>query len=547
MKWVSTFWPIIIVAFALTIFAGLSAAHISNLYYQHYSFDPDPSSGLVHNIQVYKHIQKNGQWATFWEELGSNSRDPFAYAPLILFAPALLKSKSAHLFVLLPYFFLFLVFLGYRIMMYSGAILSIALQISFATVLVIFAPYFGIGFHLPDAIASYPLALAGLSLSFWTDSKKLFWVFVFAGMISLAVLTRYIFSVYSFAVFAPILFYQFYCEYRKNGSITAIIRPLIIIGGVITLACGYFILKNLDYNLNYYTYWASKRSGTLNHDIAFSLKTFFLGYGSFYGPFHALILFAIVACFFFRTLWTGEKRWFIPLTILFWSCMALPFIWTVLLKSNGLKVTSSFLAAFPLTFAAISDGTRALPYRGRWQVAISAMIILLSSFSFIRYYGKAINISLTETPKISHRKLISKKIADVMNRVNYKEIMLADLSSDYLAEASACELFYGFKKIADVSAGHRIFQQGGQFWETNYSNKTDGEISQTIVDKINATCNVIIMNTDLLNSEKSYETNRAYQVASQVKAFLVKSNRWAKRPIINVDQVEIYLVAESEK
>lgn len=539
MKPPFTIWPVALSAFVLTIFVGVAASNVSTQYYEHYSYDPDPSSGLLHNIQAYDKVQKYGRWVAFSHELTSNPRDPLAYAPIILLAPALLKSRTAHLFVLLPYFFLFLFFLGYRVVVNHAIILAIAWQFSFATVLVIFAPYFGIGFHLPDAIASYPLALAGFSLLFWMEGKRLFWVSVFALMISLAVLTRYIFSVYAFAVFAPIIIYTVFSGYKKQTAFVAI-KPVLIMAAIIALTCGHYIFKNFEYNFNYYTYWAGKKSATLNYDLSFSIKTFFLGFGSFFGPFHAVILLTAFGWFFFRTAKMKDRKGLGLLAIIFWFCLAMPFIWVFLLKSNGLKVTSSFLAAFPITFVAIAEGSKALPLIGRWRVGATIFIVLLSSASFARYYGKALSASLNASKEMTQRKQFLVISAAILNSLKNSDLKLIDLSSKYLAEALACEVFYRHGKVVDVSMGSLLFRQGGQFWQKNYSNTNDDEVGRYIFNQIDTSYHVVFTNAASLNESKNYETETAFKIASKIKKLLISSNHWFKEPSLSSQEVDVY-------
>ena len=206
------------VSLLFALAAGIYASFYSQKYYSFIEYGPDPLDGLMRNERAYFNVEKDGRCSAFIQEFKENNRSFLCIAPLIIFAPEVLRRHDAHLFITIPYIFLFLYLLCYLIWMRSKNIFhAICVAFLYITCYAISEPYFGIGFNMPDMIAGYPLAIAALSLLIWNERRKTLWIVLFSAFLS------------SFDSFFVFLIFLFGAQYKYILFILSISPKLVCI------------------------------------------------------------------------------------------------------------------------------------------------------------------------------------------------------------------------------------------------------------------------------------------------------------------------------
>lgn len=489
---------LLITASVCTLMVFLLSTSVCRKYYERNHFGPDPVDGLLHNIDAFQDVREVGRWQAAINQFASNPTTPFTSVMVLLVSPNLFLQLSGHLLVSLPFFFIFLFLWGYYLHKrnFSGPLIS-SLLFAYASTWIVYGPYSGIAFYLPDNIASYPLAIGGVSLLLWRNDKKYIWLIVFSVSISISVLTRYIFSVYSFALYGPLFAWLFFESHKRGGSLKSeIINPALLVGTIIFMLCGIFIIKNYSHNFGYYSYWADK---TLSLDRWYSVKAFTISFIPFFGRIHWVAISGIISFQIYLMFKQNEKIKYETIGIAVWLLIALPFLWTIVMGTDGLKVKSAFLAAFPITWVGLTslyhpierstiDKKIALP--------LAILIMLLSSVHVWRSYQKFDDqIKATAVSNLLIKKTtrqFAHELSD--NKLIQPNYSLVDLTGMYIGETIAVEYFYRTHNKIDLALNHKIFSTGRQLWaETNYKDMTQREINNDVLQRINDSCSLVLV------------------------------------------------------
>ena len=525
------------VSLLFALAAGIYASFYSQKYYSFIEYGPDPLDGLMRNERAYFNVEKDGRCSAFIQEFKENNRSFLCIAPLIIFAPEVLRRHDAHLFITIPYIFLFLYLLCYLIWMRSKNIFhAICVAFLYITCYAISEPYFGIGFNMPDMIAGYPLAIAALSLLIWNERRKTLWIVLFSAFLSIAVLTRFIFSVYAFLLFSGPLTYFFLLQYRSS-KITwkEIAKTCLLCMVIIAVLCGYYILSHFNTNMEYYSYWLNSKKGTMNISILQSGERFLFMYAGFLRKIHAsfLILLFIINIYFFEIdLKIFRQRIFIFL----WMFLVIPFYWVVILKTNGHVVGSAFIAAFPLMFMclAIPINNIILEKRKKIFSYLLVVIIVASIIDFSFTVNKNDKLLTTEIIKPVQRKLLAVHLSEWFNTITPRDCTLSLIifSSGYIAEDISLESFYKHGKyIRTLKSGNKFSVFNNYY---NYEDpKTDIEvIKNDLFEKAVSTSNLLIFNSDISNTDSTiFNAPISRQVERALFERFSLERSWKKTPI----------------
>jgi hypothetical protein len=449
---------------------GLYVTNYADKYYSLVSYGPDPLDGLVRSEAAYYKVQSMGRLNAFLNEFKSNPRAPLVTALPALLFPEVLRSIHSHLILELPLVFLFLFLLGFYALLKSNSVLYSSSIITFyATAYGLTEPYFGIGFNMPDTIAGIAAGCAGICLLFWFDSNKIKWPIFFALFLSTAVLSRYIFCVYSFLLFSFPLILLLRKKYKESKKIAAnIILPVIVTGAIILTCCGYFIFTQFKFNYDYYTLWTNPEKGTLNVNIWHSAFGFFYIFSGFLRKIHiGLLIFILFINFFlFHNSGSNFNQ---RISIALWSILVLPFYWILILKTNSEVVASAFMAGFPIIVAFFL-----LPLKDKLHVSKRKNITILSIIMIITCIADAV-ISIHKNsdflsnsyPFPEAAKNFSATASGVLNDITPSDssLKLFVFSDQFLDDKISLTSFYTHGRHIQVRPNTDTIRIFKHFWE----------------------------------------------------------------------------------
>jgi hypothetical protein len=429
----------------LTVVVTVMSIDVCNHYYDHRPYGPDPVTGLINNIHAYSEFQQHGRLVAAAKEYLYNTRTPFVQMAVVLVSPGFLKSRYAHLLVSTVLFFTFLLLWSYWMRRQNVPVVLIAaILIAFSSTWKLYSPYAGLAFHLPDAIGGYSLAVGAIALLLWTDTKSLKWLTLFGAMVTISTLTRYIFSVYCFFVFAPIIVNALRRTYIANNfSLAEIFRPLVILSLIVGLPCAYFVIKNYYWNVSYYSVWLDNKQGTLSFNRLYSIKTFLTVYPTFTGRMHwftLALLVSIQTAFAFKFKSQFSKSCLFTFA---WLLLALPIFWTLILGSEANRVSSAFLAAYPLTWFALTS-FNSMSRLSEFRTATTAISCIIIGVSLL-HIKRSLDIFAADgdlTVNDKEKKLVSVEFANKLKATSKRnDFRIADLSETYLSYSISVEAF----------------------------------------------------------------------------------------------------------
>ncbi len=511
---------------------------ICDEYYSIHSYTPDPMRGLLKCTELKHRLANQGRWQVARQEFRTNPTDPFTVIPIVLATPSLLNKRAADLVIVFPMLAIFLFLMGY-LMLYRGNsfLAASAVIICYSTSLALFAGYFGLSFFLKDTIASYPLAIAGICLWLWYEKKdtKYFYLILFAVFMSFAVLCRYAASVYSLVIFSPLCLYAFYKRFQVTKNFfESVFKPVLIVGSIVILLCGYFLIKNYGYNVNYYSYWYnSKEAATMNVGVLYSFKTFVVTYFGYFALFHS-ILFLIVFLFgivLFLKARHSEKYEYL---LGYWFTCALPLYWIIILQVDGQKLAGAFTIAFPIMFFGVFANARRIDQPGikKLQIVVSWLLISVSLLSMPRTIAKCRN--QIELKTSDQYKSLTVNLADLL--IHYKpfpeqHLIVSDFAGDYLIPASTLEATYQWGIYIPFISNNHYLDKLKSLGKNSDSMALGKEMKEAVLKKATAETNVIVTFDDKENLKRFISNKINYEMACYVSDEMKGMNGWTKKQL----------------
>ena len=500
------------VSLVFALAAGIYASFYSRNYYSGIAYAPDPLDGLMRNERAFYNVETNGRIAAFLQEFKENNRSFFSIAPLILLAPDILQRPDAHLFILIPLIFLFVFLLSYSVWLRTkNSVHAFVVALFYISCYAVTEPYFGIGFNMPDTIAGYPAGIAALSLLIWSEKKDTRWLILFAVFLSVSVLTRFIFTVYSFLLFSFPLFLIFREQFRQAGNNwKEISKALLLIGGIVSILCLNYIITHFDFNMQYYSYWLHSKKETMNIGIIDSASGFLYMYGGFLRKIHAIFLILLfVANFYFFEI--DKKIFRRRLLLAAWMFFILPFYWVVILKTNGRVVGSAFMAAFPVMFLCLALPLNNMINSKRKKIftylllAISAASLIEIVISVKKNSDMVAITNLIPEP----RKPLSINLSDWLNTICPRDCTLSLIvfSGNFLAEDISLESFYRNGRYIKTMVSENKYFLYTNFNDTDFPNADINSIKNTIYQKVINSNNLLIFFKERLQSDSVRRVN----------------------------------------
>ena len=441
----------------LGIGVSLLSIRIQGIYYSAQPFWTDHSYGMLHMADTYFNWKKCGLAPTVRTELSEEIRSPvFTLLPLLI-NPGLLKSTLGHMVWHLPLFVLFATFLGYEVKKTANSSwLGISVMTLFITSLVHVSPYFGIAFNVPDTSPGYLLGIAGLAFLRWKSSGKNLWLILMSLSISFSVLLRYSTSVYAFILFAPLVLINCYINYKKNKGVwSTLVKPLILVTVIVSVLCGFYVFKAFGYYFNYYSYWSVADRGTASIGMWESLKSIVTATAGFFGLLNlALFVLIFIILLFIRTRLakqTGPVRW-----ESFWLGAAVPSFLLLYLQPDGNRVSSAFLAYFPLLFVgAFGWMNYSVPSFSKQNLA-TGFVFMVCILSLCRSYYKSKSLVTTN----QHLKIVRSVSEKISAEDSDLTTRIGSFDQPQLADAISLDLWFNHNFMLTPDTCREHYLQG---------------------------------------------------------------------------------------
>lgn len=197
----------------------------------------DPAVHLMNALQVYDIVNIQGPIATFFQAL--HAQDSFDVVARVLFAPFSLNTLFGHMYVVVPFLFLFIFLMIHYLQQRGSSWIGIIATVSFLFVLpLILSPYKGIADFWKESIAVWILGSAVICWLLCGNLTKSGWSFLCALLMGILVLERPALAIYLIVLLTPLGMWAVIQRYRVDGAkkaakkIIIFLAPCIILGTV---------------------------------------------------------------------------------------------------------------------------------------------------------------------------------------------------------------------------------------------------------------------------------------------------------------------------
>ena len=445
IRWADQIKSLLLLIIVQTFIFVLSAQILSSFYAVN-PYGPDPGPQMLKYANAHQTIEQSGVIDFVKNEISTNKKNPF---------PIVATTFLGRNLLLLPYgqsVFTFLLMLAFSLLLTRNFLrrsipfyLAVIPAIVAITARVVYSSYFGVAFNLPDNAAAWALGAAVLSILEFTNSGQRKWLTISAIMISIAVLTRYIFCMYSFLVIGPILALHFFN--MEKAKRTAFIKEMLWYLLIIIIGCGWFLFLHLKENLFYYTYYQDADKGTEGVGYIRSAVSLIITIKNFLALPH-MIAIGIVVLTFFKTS-PKKSGIFKDVLIPLWIFAALPLFYVFYLQADGIKVASAYWPIAPLLFVALFYVfEKLIPFLSYQFTRIILIVLLITSvYGVVRGRARVYDVMGSEP---AHEKVIQRQIADqyvFLDRPNCNDSIGDVIAEAGLAEAVSLEIVYRFNRF----------------------------------------------------------------------------------------------------
>jgi hypothetical protein len=304
----SRFLCFAIFAAGLAFFVAHSVARIEDKYFETHRVFLDPAVYQEHLYKLWEASHHHDRLELARDELTNpiegGSVPPLAFrsVPLLLIDPDLLKDRHAHLITSGFSLFIFVLIALYTVYRRTGSfVYSMAVGALICVTPGIYEPVLGLGAFWLDLTAGFLGSAAILCLINSKKGQHLGWLAGFALLAGCGLLSRFVTGVYLFVQAAPLLVFYLLQRWRETKRFVTILRPVLVIGGVLCLLTGWYIWHQTPSQLFYYLNY-----GYGNADPLTSCQRALMTALSFIGWNFAVVCSAI---FLFQMVIGGRARW----------------------------------------------------------------------------------------------------------------------------------------------------------------------------------------------------------------------------------------------
>ena len=461
-------------------------ARTEQVYLRNFPYFYDPAEYSFHAVRLHERLGEEGRLRLAAREWLGNDRNPLRTVPLILFAPDLLAHPVGHLATSLPALLVFLLLLGSTIHRRSGSTLyALAAMGAFCALPGFFDPTLGIATNWLDLPASLWVGASWLCLLNLNGARDERWLFGFATLASLAVLSRYVAAAFALVAAGPVLAFYLASRWRGGG---AVVRPLVIVATVIAVLAGPVLLAHLRTNVFYYAALAYGLGGT-SADAARSLLGELQGYVLDRSFAVRALQYAVLAAIMgnhLLGLWRNPDRAWSDLLIPLWLAIGIPLFLVLVLKTPA--DPSLALMSLPGLLAAVlmpPGWTRRRRRGSALVLAVLAAVVggraALADWRWAtqpledhRYDREWVTPSF---PDIPDQKAFDVALAEAISRQG--DGLVWSPFFDETSHLQTLEAFYDFGTLI-LPAGPRYFSIHEAYWRGFYPGLSPREASDRV-------------------------------------------------------------------
>jgi hypothetical protein len=320
--------------------------HQENVFLQEHPYFYDGATYQVQHIELAQMAEKDGFLSAFKYNILHNAKEPLRPALLLLYPP-LLKDTQGYIFLLLPLLAWFFYRLKQLVFLRTGnTVAAVSSVFVFTSLGVIYDPVLGLGAFWLDFFAGMLLACAIAEFRLFSLNNKTSHLLLTGFFLACCGLARYEAYFYEFVILGPVLLLFFWKSHR--GSVKQKIKLLSILALPLLLLSGFHIIKHMAYIYEYNT--------RLNYGLGKNLRDsiWYIRTGLFQlSNVGFLLMLLIFPCLgLLRAI-----RMKLPLNRseiiqAGWMWMAMPLLWTVVLRMSGTGAFYYILFVFPVFIVA---------------------------------------------------------------------------------------------------------------------------------------------------------------------------------------------------
>jgi hypothetical protein len=511
---------ILVWSVTLTGLMGVVTTRIAHTYLETHSYFYDPVSYSFYNARLYARLETEGRSHLAWEEWLKNARHPLRTVPLLLFAPGLLAKQMGPVATVLPMFGIFLSLLGWTVYRRTGYLpYALACMALFCALPGLFSPMQGLSVYWLDLSAVFLSGGAALCLLNSTGGRKLAWLAGFAVLASCAALSRYVAGGYVFVMCAPVLTGYLLLRWRQEGSlIRSVLVPVLVVGSIVGLLAGYFIVVHFQGNMGFYTAYGY----ALGHGITLSAVSTL---GALYDYVKQPLMFALLGLLIINLTLLRSRTWrWNELLVPGWFAIAHLLFSSIVLRVVGDRFVSLYafpfvflLAVSPVPWREYSHTTRDL--RAFITIVVLAGAVLIGGYSAWKGYQQA-------NTSVKDRKRFDIKIARLVVKQGHHIVWNAYF--DEYAWIPTMEAFYRFGELPLPAGQDYFFSIHESVWKGNYPGLTPDEVSRRVYENTNQWVDLAVVFDDPAAAKTRFNNAYTQAIAQYVAQTIRNDLRWQR-------------------
>jgi len=458
--------PIVIpfAALLLSCLMGVLVYQIMESQYQIHPFWGETEHYQRLNLNFLHIVKNDGKWSGLRQVFLYNNCHFLQFFLLVLFAPELLASPHAHLFIALPVFFIFIGLFGWTVYRRTTHVgYAVACMVFFVSLSGIINEDFGLGTAFIDWQSMLLVSSAAMCLINALTFPNRWWPVVFSALLSLGILARMGIAPFAAVICGPIFLLFLISEYQKRKKIVTVAIPVAIFLAFM-LFTGAIVWPKIEFLLGYYL---SPNASVWNHPLLTAANIYRNHVVGFVGKPAILTCFSLFIYWMAQTLWVMKQKQTQLLTksnlaILWWAVGFFSFLLSVGFVSDMPKEV--MYGVPPLILGACAPWI--VPrVHGRPQLHVLAVILAMValihlSYNTVQIWERVTHANLYSSLRRQSQLEIAKKLSLLPEKTLWQSYVYPDWGGGVRSMS-----FYYFGRYrpgagADFFANHKNYWDG---------------------------------------------------------------------------------------
>lgn len=479
---------LIIVAFLCTFLVGVMVYFIMEARYNNKPLWVEQGAYLQFPSMVYgEEVAKVGYFNGVFSAFESGERSLLQILLLGLFGNRLLSWPHAHLLIVLPSLFLFLVFWGKLIWERSASkLLAIGAILFFCSTPGFLSSEWGIGVGFSDYQSLFFISLATVFLIEGLVQRGLTFLRLFAFFVTLAVFSRITAFFYVAVICLPILLLYLAGECRRKS----LKQVYVAIGNVLLLISPAILVIILQFN-NLIWYYSGVNANQINQPIVASLKSIVILLTLFLGKNAILLLILIYTANLILILGKKLRLLSQDLAIYWWL---FGFLGLLIFKGYTSDVPKEVMYAVPPLIVVSIAPISMLKKSNHLKTLVAIVLIVFSVWGMGLNFAS--NLSFA-SKSIGNDELIKKtqhEMAAILSDYSDKEIVWQSFTYPDWGIPVALVSYYELGKFTKPLT--ELFHNRQNYWEARYPYFNLNQVSQRIYGRMGECLDLAIILKD---------------------------------------------------